>query len=131
MSSLMLESSSSLEEGVSVYTFFPFAMRQVGMWSLSSSVRLVKRDGTGETVWIAMLATSSSCTPYTCHPSYTCPSSILSSLHSSCWGNRLCSGQFHHTHSIASSCFFSCTYHHSSSCTCCRCLLPAIQFIWW
>src|SRR5438105_1615535 len=66
------------------------------------------------------LEISSSCTPCSCHPSCTHPSSILISLHSSWWCNRLCSGQFHHTHSIASSCLFSCTCHHSSFCTCCH-----------
>src|SRR6266540_739417 len=142
MFSLGLDSSLSLEGGISVDTFFHFAMRQVGVKSSSLSVRLVKRHGASEAFWTAMLATlllrnlsshppspilhqhehdldiSSSCTPCTCHPSYTCLSSTLSCLHSSCWGNRLCSGQLHHTHSIASSCFFSCTCHQGSSCTC-------------
>src|SRR6266498_3351269 len=104
---IMISLSSSLERGVSVGTFFPFAMRQVGTWSLSLSVRLVKRQGVGEAIWIAMFATllhrslsshlpsptlhphehdhgtSSSCTPCSCLPSCTCPFSIPSSLHSS------------------------------------------------
>src|SRR5438132_14420858 len=65
------------------------------------------------------LGISSSCTPCTYHSFYTCPSSTLSCLHPSCRGNRLCSGQLHHTHNIASSCFFFCTYHQSSSCISC------------
>src|SRR5947207_1433205 len=60
MFSLRVGSSLSLEGGVSVDTFFPFSMRQVGVKSSSSSVRLVKRHGAGDDFWIAMLATPSS-----------------------------------------------------------------------
>src|SRR6266511_3829580 len=140
----MFSLSSLLGGGVLIDTFFPFAMRQVGIGLLSSSVRFVKRHEPGEALWIAILATphhrclssrlpnpilhphehdlgtSSSCIPCSCHISCTCLFSILSSHHSSFWGNRLCNVQLLHTHSIASSCFFSCTCHQNSSCNCCH-----------
>src|SRR6266498_5191218 len=98
---IMISLSSSLERGVSVGTFFPFAMRQVGTWSLSSSVRLVKRKELVKPFGWQCLppllhrslsshlpsptlhphehdhGTSSSCTPCSCLPSCTCPFSIL------------------------------------------------------